>query len=286
MAIELSNLTFTNGADVVPASGVEEILNTGIANTFAGDDIITGTTSSGSGISNSSNGSIDTGDGNDIITAIGNYYILYNNGSIDTGNGNDSIIAEENGNLPLYNSSNDGTINTGSGNDSIILQGGLYNSGGVFLGDGNDSLALTPSKFFPNHALANYSAIDTGDGDDIITSTGVIYNEGVFSEGVINMGNGKDSLIGEGGFEGSGNVFLGNGKDYLKGFGSGNFDGGNGQDTLELTSGSYTIGISSAGVNFAKNGIIMNTSEFEKLIAGSTIYDFTNLTAGHIIVVA
>ena len=32
MAIELSGITFTNRADVVPASGEEEILNTGLAN--------------------------------------------------------------------------------------------------------------------------------------------------------------------------------------------------------------------------------------------------------------
>jgi hypothetical protein len=81
-------------------------------------------------------------------------------------------------------------------------------------------------------------------------------------------------------------LFLENGKDYLKGFGSGNFNGGNGQDTLELTLGSYTIEISPAGWNFAKDGIIMNTVGFEKLIAGGTIYDFTSLTAGQIIVVA
>jgi len=286
MTIELSNLTFTNGADVVPASGVEEILNTGIANTLAGDDIITGTTSSGSAITNSSNGSIETGEGNDIITGTGNYYILYNIGSIDTGNGNDSIIAEHNGNLPLYSSVNDGTIDTGRGNDSIILQGGLYNSGGLFLGEGNDFFALTPSKFFPNYALTNSDVIDTGDGDDIITSTGVIYNEGVFSEGVINMGNGKDSFIAEGGFEGSGNVFLGDGKDYLKGFGSGNFYGGNGKDTLELTSGNYTVGISGTAVNFTKDSIIMNTSEFEKLLAGGTTYNFSSLTNGQTIFVA
>jgi hypothetical protein len=43
MAIELSNLTFTDQADIVPPSGVEEILNTGIANTLAGNDTITGT---------------------------------------------------------------------------------------------------------------------------------------------------------------------------------------------------------------------------------------------------
>jgi hypothetical protein len=188
--------------------------------------------------------------------------------------------------LPLYSSVNDGTIDTGSGNDSIILQGGLYNSGGLFLGEGNDFFALTPPKFFPNYALTNSDVIDTGDGDDIITSTGVIYNEGVFSEGVINMGNGKDSLIAEGGFEGSGNVFLGNGKDYLKGFGSGNFNGGNAQDALELTSGSYTVGISGTAVNFTKGSTVMNTSEFEILIAGNTIYNFASLTNNQIITVA
>jgi hypothetical protein len=43
MAIELSNIIFTDQDDVVPVSGVEQIVNTGIANTVAGNDIITGT---------------------------------------------------------------------------------------------------------------------------------------------------------------------------------------------------------------------------------------------------
>jgi hypothetical protein len=80
-------------------------------------------------------------------------------------------------------------------------------------------------------------------------------------------------------------VFLENGKDYLKGFGTGNFNGGKNQDTLELTSGSYTVGISGATVSFTNSGVIMYTSDFEKLIAGSTTYDFTSLTDGQAIVV-
>jgi len=280
MAIELSNLTFTEQDDIVPASGVERIFNTGIANTLAGDDIITGiatdssgignfgfintgddndiitgTSMSGSGIENLSNSSIDTGNGNDIITAIGNAYILYNNGTINTGNGDDSIIAEENGNLPLYNSSNDGTINTGSGKDSIILNGGLYNSGVVLLGDGNDSFALTPSKFFPNRALDNYNAIDTGNGDDTITSTGVIYNEGV-----INTDNGTDSIFFDRGFSNSGVVFLGEGNDGLieliggadlpNGRALENFnviDTGNGDDSIITYGHLYNEGIINTG---------------------------------------
>ncbi len=43
MAIELSSLTFTEQDDIVPASGVEEaLINTGIANTLAGNDRLTG----------------------------------------------------------------------------------------------------------------------------------------------------------------------------------------------------------------------------------------------------
>jgi hypothetical protein len=44
MAIELSDIMFTNGADVVPPSGVEKIFNTSLANTLAGDDTINGET--------------------------------------------------------------------------------------------------------------------------------------------------------------------------------------------------------------------------------------------------
>jgi hypothetical protein len=61
---------------------------------------------------------------------------------------------------------------------------------------------------------------------------------------------------------------------------------GNGNDILALTSGIYTFGISPAGGNFAKDGIIMNTVGFEKLIAGETTYDFASLSNGQTIVVA
>ena len=42
MTIDLSTITFTNQADIVPVSGQEDIVNTGIANTLAGNDTITG----------------------------------------------------------------------------------------------------------------------------------------------------------------------------------------------------------------------------------------------------
>jgi hypothetical protein len=184
----------------------------------------------GEGYSLQNSFTINTGEGDDIITGTG---VIYNEGIIDTSNGDDSIVASFYGNptiaalrnvnsietgegndiitstAVIYNKeggidnahkaiSNDGTINTGNGQDSIISVGNFTNRGGVFLGDDNDS--ITASMFTStsemigeidllNRALENFNAIETGDGNYIITSTGVIYNEGV-----INTGNGDDSI--------------------------------------------------------------------------------------------
>jgi hypothetical protein len=366
MAIELSNVTFTDQADIVPESGVEEIRNTGIANTLAGNDIITGTKEMTttdtpfqdrfSSIFNS--GTLNTADGNDIIagTISGiedspdyySYYGIYNIGSIYTGDGNDKItgsgvyglvnyftITTGNGNdiisgigeggaAGLYSR---GTINSGGGNDIIIgtntsgsgygifngfgtppdqvasstidtgdgndiIMGiaafGIFNIGIINTGNGADSIICdASSNGGTGYGFYNRNIINTGDGNDIITE---ISGHSILNVGIINTGNGNDSILANGGFEsnfdGIGSVFLENGKDYLKGFGNGDFYGGNGKDTLELTSGSYTVGISGTTVNFTKNNIIMNTSEFEKLIAGSTTYDFSSLTNGQTIFVA
>jgi len=43
VAIELSSLTFTHQADIVPLFGTAEIINTGTANALNGDDRITAT---------------------------------------------------------------------------------------------------------------------------------------------------------------------------------------------------------------------------------------------------
>jgi hypothetical protein len=268
MAIELSNLTFTEQDDIVPVSGVEQIFNTGIANTLAGKDIITGVDNDDYSVALANFSILDTGDGNDIITgdhSIGSGYGIQNaffGSIIDTGKGHDIITGL--GSVGIYN---DGTINTGDGND--IITGTHTNEG--------------------DPAITNYlsGSIDTGDGNDVITANSL----GIDNDGIINSGNGNDSII-AGFLSGNllGRVFLGDGKDYLKGFGSGNFNGGNGKDTLELTPGSYVVGISGTTVNFIGynySGIsIMKTSEFEKLIAGSTTYDFSSLTDGQTIIVA
>jgi hypothetical protein len=159
-----------------------------------------------------------------------------------------------------------------------------FSSSYINTGDGNDTITST--------GMNNRGTINTGDGDDDIIS------EFITNSGIIDTGKGNDSLIsdwgfsGNWGFSGKGDIFLGDGTDYLKGFGNGRFNGQDGEDTLELTSGSYTIEILENAVNFTLNRepyqtpVTMKTFEFEKLIAGNTIYDFTSLTAGQVIVVA
>ena len=416
MVLELSNIIFTDQDDSVPSSGVEQILNTDIANTLAGNDIITGNgddygfenvgtlntedgndtvrgtaiytgisigfrsifdsgkgndviigKSFGDGIVNVGTfntsdgndvisgesyvngienvGTFNAGDGNDVITGYGNSDGIVNGGTFNTDDGNDTITgtALTTGIFTDYGStfntgkgddiitgigsegrvgiSNGGTINTVEGEDSLLSWGTFINTGEVFLGDGNDSITANTNitGVGPGSRLENFNFIGTGDGNDIITSANVIYNEGVIDTGngddsiivdggvngtgdgygiynnggAINTGNGNDSIIANEGFESapnsSGAWFLGEGDDYIKGFGSGDFYGGNGNDTLELTPGTYTVGIwGEAGESpiFTKGDQLMITSEFEKLKAGNTIYDFTSLTAGQIIVVA
>jgi len=385
MAINLSNLTFTEQDDVVPVSGVELIFNTGIANTLAGNDIINGRsegTSDGLTYSFRNYGTLTTGEGNDILTGTLNdsygfalsAVAIYNDGAIDTGDGNDIIIGIiEEADQPSYAISsiegtidtgdgndiitgitqqgtgifnlysnintgdgddtitgisnaengdglhNDGTINTGNNDDFIISQGKFLNSGWVFLGEGNDSIAADTD--FSDRAIENLGFMGTGDGKDTITTTGVIYNEGIIETGngddsiivdggiddltgtrygiynnggAINTGDGNDSIIANEGFQSAPNSggawFLGEGEDYIKGYGSGDFYGGNGFDRLELTPGTYTLKkwVDNTGesVVFTKGNSLMITSEFEQLIAGGTTYDFTSLTEGQIITVA
>src|SRR4028118_273742 len=135
MAIELSTITFTEQHDIVPVSGVEQIFNTGIANTLAGDDIINGESGNsipGVGVPAPNGGVVNTGTlntdgGNDRLTGIFNDqtnnsftgYGIYNvKGIIDTGDNNDiltGILDTQNQNW-LYGIYNENSIiNTGNG---------------------------------------------------------------------------------------------------------------------------------------------------------------------------
>src|SRR4028118_1876050 len=101
MTIELSTITFTEQDDIVPESGYDEqILNTGIVNTLAGNDRITGTVIEGAfppyGFINE--GILNTADGDDIITgkvipysSSGGGFNIINWGTLSTGEGDDLI---------------------------------------------------------------------------------------------------------------------------------------------------------------------------------------------------
>jgi hypothetical protein len=322
--INFGTLNTGRGNDIIDGSGgsggyvtYSGIFNPGTLNTGEGDDRIT---ASGTLYGFGNSGTLNTEGGNDIITAFA--YEGYSDGgflndegsTLDTGEGNDTIMGGS------YNSiinQSGSTINTGNGEDSIISVGAFLNSGRVFLGHGNDSITSTS---YYQHALENYNFLETGEGNDIITITGVIYNEGIINtgdgadsiivdggfdeitgsyysiynnRGSINTGDGNDSIITTAGFESgpnsSGAWFLGEGEDYIKGYGSGDFYGGNGFDTLELTPGTYAVGIWGQGSDtsaiFTKGNQLMITSEFETLIAGGITYNFASLTAGQIIIV-
>ena len=306
MAIELSNLTFTDENDVVPTSGVESILNTGIANTLAGNDRITGIGNE-NGIANG--GSINTGNGNDKIIGISYsteeyYFGFVTSGNFNSGDGNDRITGLGPIGIFQYGQYGPTGINrfeTGEGNDIITGIGrniGLASYGSVILTGGGNDIIIGSGGSVGINTQAGYGGsggIYTEDGDDIIIGSGQI---GISrSGGYIDTGDGNDSIIANGGFGGYGYVVLGYGNDYLKGFdrsyyfGTGNYyQPQPDEDTLELTSGSYTVSYTveqwGTAVNFTKDDIIMTTFQFEKLIAGSTTYDFSSLTEGQTIVVA
>jgi hypothetical protein len=300
------------GNDRIRSKGSLGMSNHGIIITGSGEDSIMSTTEGligGSALHNYNY--IDTGDDNDTLTSDGT---IENEGIINTGNGEDKILLENGG---IYNQ---GSINTGNGKDDIILGNGIFsNYGKVSLGDGNDSFLVDiEDGILTLPIFENLGDIETGDGNDIIFTSGAIYNQGFIKTGNgndrivvagavngigtgygiynnggrIETGDGNDTIIAYDGFKSalnsSGAWFLGEGDDYIKGFGSGDFYGGNGNDTLELTPGTYTVGIwGEAGESpiFKKGDQLMITSEFETLIAGGTTYDFANLIADQIITV-
>jgi hypothetical protein len=122
MASKLSNLTFTDENDIIPASAVEQILNTEVANTLADDDIIIGT---GNDYDFENVSVLSTDDGNDdTITGIENLepefdssYDLVNSGTLNADEDNDILTGT---------SRNDDIINSGRLNadkDHDILTG-------------------------------------------------------------------------------------------------------------------------------------------------------------------
>jgi hypothetical protein len=124
MAIKLSDLTFTDRADVVPASGVEEISNTGVANTLAGNDIVIGTKEI----------TIDTPPQN-------RFGSIFNSGTLNTADGSDIITGTINRQeIPFVHPDEDYDYYIFYENYYSAYSSGIYNIGSIYTGDGNDRI--------------------------------------------------------------------------------------------------------------------------------------------------
>jgi hypothetical protein len=257
----------------------------GIITTDNGNDGISGMSCGDNGIFLSDNSTIDTGTGNDIIFAKGITNGLANEGgTIITRNGNDKIVGISVGvntdNLQNGIRNQNSTIDTGSGND--IIRGtsigenleynfnteGISNENGTILtGVGND-MVIGISSYDNGISNAFASLIDTGNGNDKVVGEGANY--GIFNDNsIINTGAGNDTIDAlHGGFGGNGITILGSGNDIVKGFGTGQFDGGAGKDLLLLSAGQYSVSKGSTLNSFytvSSGGIDMFVKSFESI---------------------
>jgi hypothetical protein len=214
--LNFGTFTMGEGNDIitVDAEGTTSMVNSGTLNMGEGHDIITikGREGSSPYILEPSPqsllnfGTFNTAGGDDVITAESNYSnaILIEHGSIfDTGDGNDRIKGNNNASSfnynftsAIFNRSYD--FNTGDGNDTIEGNGGIrgiYNEGAINTGKGKDIIIANvkfPDGFITlsNSSFSTIPIIDTGEDDDIITVEG-----GLLNRGIINTGNGDDSII-------------------------------------------------------------------------------------------
>jgi len=277
----------------------------------SGDDVILGESRDyrEEGILNF--GTVDAGNGNDLISGIGDYAPsgtgigISNFWWILGGNGNDRIYGEG-FDLGIYNTSL-GVIDGGNGDDTIEGFGsggqgqeGIVNGGKILGGKGNDHIKGSGLDW----GIENHNLIDAGLGDDIIygeslvtpstqTSIGIV-NGG---DGIINTGSGNDTLTGAGrdfgvynnglisfghgddlidggnsGFGGQGVVDMGDGDDTVKGFGTGSFNGGLGIDNLIFNTGLYTV--EALGGESYLIGGIMTVSGFENFGSSGSAQSF------------
>jgi Ca2+-binding RTX toxin-like protein len=131
---------------------------------------------------------IDTGEGNDIVT------INVHNATVMTGAGNDQVLAYR-----------DGVIDTGAGNDEVVLPGDKYTDGKnrVNTGDGSDLVQI--------YSVRN--DVETGGGEDAVLvnsghntiSTGAdndyVELRDYFGANRVRTGDGEDKVPGHGMFD-------------------------------------------------------------------------------------
>jgi hypothetical protein len=224
-----------------------------------------------------------TGAGNDKVFARseGRAAIYLENGSINTGEGNDSVegVSFDGGLLLAYSAS----VFTGSGNDFVTgksVSNGVFVSGDsvVDTGDGNDQI-VGEGGFAGSFGLAvDNSVISSGAGNDRITginTSGQLFGIAVIGNGLISAGEGNDVVDASiGGFGYGGLIDMGNGNDTVLGFGDILIDGSTGTDKLLLPEGSYSITSNGTFFDIAKDSVTMIAGSVELIgsaFSGNTI---------------
>ena len=227
--------TWSNDGETIDDASRIEVVDGVTANTLGGDDVIDSSASSGIGLLNQ--GTIITGEGNDLLQASvagnGNDFIgIFNEveTDIETREGDDLII----GTVEVRNSSGSHTgiklepisrIDTGEGDDQITgtvkTEGEGDFSSGIFAnislivtGAGDDRITGTVEAGSNGDSntgfVSSVTDTDTGAGNDLITGSVIVAGNGDRNKGFLNgeaatfTGDGDDRIIGTVKVEGNG----------------------------------------------------------------------------------
>jgi prepilin-type N-terminal cleavage/methylation domain-containing protein len=236
------DLTTDNGHDDINVN--DDIQDSANIETLGGDDTIT------IGDDIKGNSSVNTGDGNDTINMDGE---VTGSSSVETGDGDDtiniqddiqdnSVVTTGNGNDSVYigdDLQNGALLDTGNGNDTVEVDGD-FDKGNLNTGDGDDDIDINKTK--------NTSNMNTGNGNDTV----YLYDVSSTFKGSINLGADDDTLT----------IIDSRSSKNLSGT-SGTFDGGSGNDTLNLpnvTIALWNSRVSSLFTNFEtvnlKDGVV------------------------------
>ncbi|QYX30180.1 hypothetical protein [Sphaerospermopsis torques-reginae] len=204
-------------------------------------------------------------------------------GIINTGKGNDYISARATSSASTFAGTYADTLASATSESQALAEAVANafakaedqaiainnNRGTIFTGNGSDHIEAIAEA--GDKAIAidnNRGEIITGNGNDtIIAKATGSESYGIFG-GNIYMGNGNDSLKASN-FGSGVNINMGNGRDFVQGFGNAKIDGGAGFDILSF--GAYKIedfnislGANNNQVILTLDGITMITTNFEQ----------------------
>ncbi len=204
---------------------------------------------------------IDTGNGNDVITGSDDFAE-----NIDAGDGND-IVDGRAGNDTLDGNNGNDTVTGGTGSDVIRAGDGLDS---VFGGDGDDTIDAGDGNDSVSGDVGNDS-INGGDGVDTISGgAGSDFISSDLGNDSVNGDAGDDTMLGGGGNDTlSGDV----GNDFVTGNGGqDSLLGGDGSDTLSGKQGADSV-FGGAGNDFVNgdegNDLLEGGADDDLMIGGS-----------------